>query len=91
MRTILLFILVSLLHSCNDLNTNAHELEQLNERINRIEKKVDSLTHATNTSPVGIDNMGTIRQTNYCAAITRKGSQCKRKAKSNGYCWQHGR
>jgi len=25
-----------------------------------------------------------------CLAITKKGTQCSRKAKSNGYCWQHG-
>ena len=25
-----------------------------------------------------------------CQAVTKKGTQCSRKAKSNGYCWQHG-
>lgn len=25
-----------------------------------------------------------------CMATTKKGSQCKRSARSNGYCWQHG-
>lgn len=25
-----------------------------------------------------------------CGATTKKGSQCSRSAKSNGYCWQHG-
>jgi Family of unknown function (DUF5763) len=25
-----------------------------------------------------------------CAAITKKGTRCKRTARSNGYCWQHG-
>ncbi|WP_394367092.1 DUF5763 domain-containing protein [Pseudobacter ginsenosidimutans] len=52
---------------------------------------MDSLTQATNTSPGGINNMGALWQTNYCAAMTKKGTPCRRKAKSNGYCWQHGR
>jgi hypothetical protein len=30
------------------------------------------------------------RQSVFCQAITKKGTRCKRKAKSNGYCWQHG-
>jgi hypothetical protein len=25
-----------------------------------------------------------------CQAITKKGYRCSRKARSNGYCWQHG-
>ena len=25
-----------------------------------------------------------------CQATTRKGTQCKRSARSGGYCWQHG-
>lgn len=25
-----------------------------------------------------------------CQAITKKGTQCKRSARSGGYCWQHG-
>ena len=25
-----------------------------------------------------------------CEAITKKGTRCSRKARSNGYCWQHG-
>ena len=28
--------------------------------------------------------------TGQCQAVTKKGMQCSRKAKSNGYCWQHG-
>lgn len=91
MRNILLVILVSLLYSCHNINTNAHELKQLNERITHLEKRMDSLTQATNTSPGGINNMRALWQTNHCAAITKKGTQCKRKSKSNGYCWQHGR
>lgn len=27
---------------------------------------------------------------NRCQATTKKGSQCKRNARSGGYCWQHG-
>jgi hypothetical protein len=25
-----------------------------------------------------------------CRAITKKGTRCSRRARSNGYCWQHG-
>ena len=25
-----------------------------------------------------------------CNAITKKGTQCSRSARSGGYCWQHG-
>jgi len=25
-----------------------------------------------------------------CQALTKKGTQCKRNARSGGYCWQHG-
>lgn len=31
------------------------------------------------------------RQPFFCQAITQKGTRCKRKAKTNGYCWQHSR
>jgi hypothetical protein len=28
--------------------------------------------------------------TTQCAATTKKGSRCSRKATANGFCWQHG-
>lgn len=89
MRYILLIILVFLLYSCHTPNTKAHELKQLNERITRLEQKVDSLTRGPNTAPEGMNNLNPILQSDHCAAITNKGTPCKRKAKSNGYCWQH--
>lgn len=30
-----------------------------------------------------------VRYSNRCLATTKKGTQCKRNAKSSGYCWQH--
>jgi hypothetical protein len=29
-------------------------------------------------------------QSTQCQAITKKGTQCSRAARSGGYCWQHG-
>lgn len=29
--------------------------------------------------------------TGQCKALTKKGSRCKRRGGSNGYCWQHGK
>ena len=31
----------------------------------------------------------TIYSDGRCNATTKKGTRCKRKSKSNGYCWQH--
>jgi len=40
-----------------------------------------AVTRKTNTS----DNYS-----GQCMAITKKGTRCSRRARSNGYCWQHG-
>jgi hypothetical protein len=49
---------------------------------------MDSLTQPANYAP-GVNNLGDTWQTSHCSAITKKGTPCKRKATSNGYCWQH--
>ena len=36
-----------------------------------------------------VNPIKTTKQISRCQAITKKGTQCKRAAKSNGYCWQH--
>ena len=87
LRIIFLFFLPIIIDGCRNPTKDTH---QLNERITRLEQRLDSLTHTTNTDSGGINNMGTIWQTNRCAAITKKGTPCRRKPKSNGYCWQHG-
>ncbi len=84
MRNIFLIILVSLLYSCYDSNTKVQELKELNDRVRYLEQKMDSLTHIKSTG------MGIIGLTSRCAGITKKGTSCRSKAKSNGYCWQHG-
>jgi hypothetical protein len=44
---------------------------------------------------VAVPKVSTSENTNssssgQCAATTKKGSRCSRRASSNGYCWQHG-
>ena len=51
---------------------------------------MDSLTHTSNTEVEGYSNKSTVSEDGHCQGITKKGTQCKRKAKNNGYCWQHG-
>jgi len=90
MRNILLIILVSLLYSCNNSNGKSEELKQLDDKINHLEQRVDSLTNTKTAISGDKTNTGTITENGRCKGITKKGAQCKRKAKSNGYCWQHG-
>ena len=50
---------------------------------NQIQSGNDQPKNSTNNNipnPVG----------SRCKAITKSGTQCKRNASSNGYCWQHG-
>lgn len=92
MRIIFAICTVLMLASC--LNKSG-SLEKDNEdpRITRLEQKVDSLINIRQ-----VDSMvsgrpaasGVYRQTNTCKAITKKGRKCSRKARSGGYCWQHG-
>lgn len=73
-------------------------MDQLKQRITRLEQKMDSLINGGNINLIGSNNNnsnnvispGTVRQVSRCQAITKKGTQCKRTAKNNGYCWQHG-
>ncbi len=90
MRKILLIIIVILLYSCDDSNGKDPDLKQLNERVTHLEQKIDSLTGAANTNEDRYINKSNIRENNHCQGITKKGTRCKRKAKANGYCWQHG-
>jgi hypothetical protein len=60
--------------------------------------KTDSLIAHSNESAVAPTNANKkkiflptiVLDSSHCLAITKKGTQCKRKAKTNGYCWQHG-
>lgn len=62
-------------------------------RVTRLEQKVDSLISIRNIDSIGSGRpapYGVHRQANTCKAITKKGKQCSRKSRSDGYCWQHG-
>jgi hypothetical protein len=74
---------------CSCYNTD-RETNQLNQRITHLEQRMDSLINAQNSYPGGSGNMNTIRENGRCQGMTKKGIQCKRKPKSNSYCWQHG-
>lgn len=85
---ILAAIFLSLLFCfCSDADSDTYEL---NQRITRLEQRIDSLTHTPNVNTVTNSNQSAISENNRCQGITKKGARCKRKAKTNGYCWQHG-
>lgn len=84
LAAILLFIICS---SCTDTDSKTNEL---NQRVTRLEQRMDSLTHTKNQDSGGYINQRATSQNDRCQGITKKGTQCKRKAKTNGYCWQHG-
>jgi hypothetical protein len=78
-----------LLLSCFNTNRETVEMDQLNQRILHLEQRIDSLTGGGNASSIGSGN--TLCEPDRCQGITRKGTQCKRKARISGYCWQHSR
>ena len=99
MRTIYVIALSLLLFSCFNKNYEREEIDRLNHRIALLEEKIDalisgrnlnSITRSNNISSSSTRSYSTPTQNGRCQAITKKGTQCKRKAKNNGYCWQHG-
>jgi hypothetical protein len=66
---------------CNEKRTGLIPLNE--EMVNNFKKKLKEDTAIR--SSIVLSNAK-----DRCQAITKKGLQCKRKAKSNGYCWQHG-
>jgi len=96
MKIVFSCCLVILLTSCFNTSRNNIRTEQLNQRILLLDQRIDSLISSVNTNLNGLKDTGnsfisysTVRKTNRCQAITKKGTQCKRSAKNN-YCWQHG-
>jgi len=97
MRKIFLICGLLLFAYCLHTDSNTSDSELLNQRITHLEQKIDSLISDINTNSMVSDNKSgdsslsyrTILQMNRCQAITKKGTQCKRKAKNDGYCWQH--
>lgn len=97
MRMIVIICLASLFFSCSDQGKEIENMHQLNQRINELEKRIDSLIADRNMNLIALSNtnnsnaaiksafLGVPR----CQTITRKGTQCRRKARNNNYCWQH--
>jgi len=76
---------------------DAEKIHQLNLHILHLEKRIDSLSLPGNNNPAWMNNRNNENGSVYnkqlsglCKAITKKGTQCRRKAKKNNYCWQHG-
>ncbi|MFZ6024055.1 MAG: DUF5763 domain-containing protein [Bacteroidota bacterium] len=81
-------IFLSLLFcSCDQ---TGRKTDELNRRVTRLEQRMDSLTNTKTGISGDYTNKGTITENSRCRGITKKRTQCKRKAKTNGYCWQHG-
>lgn len=105
MKFILLSLLLIFTSSCDSNNSEVKELKGKIARLeNRIDSLIASLTtpqQIRSGQNYNIEN-GTIyttpaiktkKQSGYssqCLAITKKGYRCSRKARSGGYCWQHG-
>lgn len=98
MKMIFSSCLLLLLASCFNDNSSNPKTEQLNQRITRLEQRIDSLISGRNTNSTGLNNTnpsdsvsyGAVREPGQCRAITKKGTQCKRRTKNKSYCWQHG-
>lgn len=67
---------------------NNSETEQLNHRVTQLEQKIDSLLGSRNN--YDSFSYGSNQHAGRCQAVTKKGTQCKRAARNNNYCWQHG-
>lgn len=95
MKKIITICMSFVIFSCGN---RREEIEELNQRLSRLEKIVASIVNASTVDPDTMKKTNNTRTGPYrsaisnsrCQAITKKGSQCKRKAKNNGYCWQHG-
>lgn len=96
MKTIAAICLSLLLFSCINKDRETVEMDQLNRRIILLEQRIDSLIRnansirLNNTNSPNTASHSTLLNFGRCQAITKKGTQCKRKAKNNSYCWQHG-
>lgn len=96
MKLIIAICLSLLLYSCSGREKG--EANQLRERVRRLEKTIDSIIHSNTVTTKNSISPDQNKSRSYstpvsvgrCQAITKKGTPCKRKARSNGYCWQHG-
>lgn len=98
MRNMAAVFLVLLLFSYFDKNKKTEKADQQTQRILKLEAKIDSLISIVTINGALLNNKtgfkdsayNTLKQFSRCQALTRKGTQCLRKAKKNNYCWQHG-
>lgn len=87
MKVLSAILLCIICCSCSDTDSKTNEL---NQRVIRLEQRIDSFTQTKTEISGDYTNTGTSKENSRCQGITKKGTQCKRKAKTNGYCWQHG-
>lgn len=87
---ILCFSGILLITSCSGLTGNNQETDQLDKRITLLEQRIDSLLRTRKIDSAAKNFSGNVLQVARCLALTKKGTQCKRKARNNGFCWQHG-
>ncbi len=86
------------LTSCFNTDNSNIDTDRLNLRITMLEQRLDSLLNARGTKPFALSKKENREPVSYdrsqaswrCQATTKKGTQCKRSARSNSYCWQHG-
>lgn len=98
MKIIATIFTILILISCSYTGNDVNQQDQLNLRIARLEQRIDSLINSRHINSAGSNNNGIynqspekiVPQVNRCQAITKKGTQCKRTARSGDYCWQHG-
>ena len=96
MKKIATICLGLLFFSCS--GNDRREIDELKQRVLSLEQKLDALSNGRTVPLTGIDNRNSAGTSSYsapigsnrCQAFTKKGTQCRRKAKNNGYCWQHG-
>lgn len=90
MKLIVPFFGFLLLTSCSGLTGSNQEKDELNKRITLLEHRVDSLVKTRNIDSVARNITGIVLVNDRCQALTKKGTQCRRKARNNTFCWQHG-
>jgi hypothetical protein len=99
MRIFFVISALLLLTSCFDTEIGIGERDRQNQRITRLEQRIDSLINASvtkstlssDTRPDNSVSYDVVQQIDRCHAITKKGTQCKRIARYGAYCWQHRR
>src|SRR5690348_1674307 len=94
--TILLFATFTTACNNNKIDRLESEVQEIKQSLARIEMLLSGRAPENSTKVTPQDSYGSGDKTNKpvangrCNAITKKGTQCSRNAKSGGYCWQHG-